>query len=167
MKIAVQLVAYLTFFGFVVLLSAQPKIQLRGAQDAIVSLSFSSSGKRVGECSRLSQEELLKLPPNMRKADECPRERHPLSIELEVDGELAYSDTLPPSGLWQDGKSTVYHRVTVAAGSHRIIVRMNDSGTDRGVDYQLDEQLDMAPGDNLVISFSPDSNAFFLHQVTP
>ena len=49
----------------------------------MVSLSFSRAGQRIRECRRLTQEELNRLPPNMRKPEDCPRERLPVRVLLE------------------------------------------------------------------------------------
>ena len=86
-----QVIAYGTFFGLVALLSIQPELRLLADEQAVVSLTFSHTGKRLGECRRLSQEEQMALPPNMRKPDECPRERHALSIRMLMDNKLLYS----------------------------------------------------------------------------
>ena len=82
MKYAGQLIAYAAFFVLVAALSVRPELRLLGDQQAIVSLSFSHAAQRIGECQRLSQEELMALPPNMRKPDRCPRERHLLQVRL-------------------------------------------------------------------------------------
>ena len=45
----------------------------RDRGQAMVSVSFSHAGQRIQECRILTQEELNKLPPNMRKPEDCPR----------------------------------------------------------------------------------------------
>lgn len=121
--------------------------------DAVISIAFVHAGQRVGECRILSQEELNQLPPNMRKPTVCPRERHPVRIELRVDGKVLYRDLALPSGLWSDGKSNIYKRVVVSVGRHEIFVGMNDVGGLEGFNYEKNAVVDLAAGQNLVIRF--------------
>ncbi len=155
-----QLVSYAVFFALVGLLSVAPELRLLADSEAIVSLSFSHAAKRVGECKRLSQEELMALPPNMRRPDECPRERHSLYFEFLVDNELAYEATLAPSGLWNDGKSTVYQRLRIPSGPHLLHVRMNDSGRQAGFDFDESTMINLSPEQNLVVYFDASDQRF-------
>jgi hypothetical protein len=140
--------------------SVWPGYQLLDEQEAIVSLTFSHAPQRVEECRRLTQEELNELPPNMRKPDECPRERHPVHVELRFDDRLVYSETVLPSGLWKDGKANVYMRVPIDAGIYAIFIGMNDSGSGDGYDYVRRQDVTIAPGQNLVITFDDLQKTF-------
>ena len=159
MKFVVQFMAYAVFAAFVGLLSVWPSYQLLAPELAVVSLTISHAGQRVGECRRLSQEELNELPPNMRKPTVCPRERHPIRVELRADGDLLYRVTALPSGLWSDGKASVYQRLQMAAGEHELFVGMHDSGGD-GFDIELKVDQYLSPGQNLVIDFDELQKAF-------
>ena len=167
MKYVGQIVAYAVFLSLLGVLSLRPQLQLMADNEAIVSASFSHAAKRVGECRKLSQEELMALPPNMRKPDDCPRERHPLQIELQMDDQTLYQETLPPTGLWSDGKSTAYQRIRVASGTHDFSVRMNDSGTSGSFDFEKSSTLTLLSGQNLVVYFDADSQQLRFHQVMP
>lgn len=160
MKWFVQALAYLLFAALIGVFTAEPKLRLLADDAAIISISFSHAAARIGECTRLTQEELLALPPNMRKADECPRERHLLDLELLLDGVSAYASTERPTGLWADGKATVYQRFTVAAGKYTITARMRDSGREDGFDYEDTASINLAPGQNLVVRFDATSGHF-------
>lgn len=164
MKLAGQFAAYALFFMLVAALSAGPSVRLLGDDEAIVSLSFSHAAKRIGECIRLSQDELDALPPNMRKPDQCPRERHPLRIEMLLDGQSVFKASIAPSGLHSDGKSTVYERVQIVAGVRELSVLMNDSGMSGHPDYELTEQVKIPPGQNLVVYFDADAQQFKIEQ---
>ncbi len=155
MKLLWEMLAYAAFAVVVGLLSVWPRYELVDATDAIVSLAFSHAANRVGECRTLTQAELEKLPPNMRKPSDCPRERHPIRLVLTSNGQQLYAATLPPSGIWADGKANVYERVHVAAGTHTLYVGMNDSGSD-GFDYELSKTLEIKPGSNVVVRFADD-----------
>ena len=62
----------------------------------------------------------------MRAPTNCPRERSPITVEVDVDGSRALRHVARPSGLSQDGASAVYQRLQVPAGAHRIAVRLKD-----------------------------------------
>jgi len=148
-----QGIAYLVFAALVGLFSVWPAHRLIGDGQAMVSLAFSHAAQRVRPCRRLTQEELMQLPPNMRKPTDCPRERHPVEVTLSIDGEILYSERLSPSGIWGDGESTVYRRLPVAAGSRELFVGMRDSGPGEGYDYERRAVMDLASGQHVVIDF--------------
>ena len=167
MKYAAQFVAYAAFMLLLGVLSIRPELRLLADDEAIVSLSFSHAANRVGECRRLSQQELLALPPNMRKPDDCPRERHPLRVELEMDGQMLYEATLPPSGLWEDGKSTAYQRIRVGAGTHEFRIRMSDSGNADSFDFENTSTVMLLPAQNMLVYFDATQQRLGFHLVAP
>ncbi len=153
MKLIGEIIAYTVFAAGIGLLSVWPRYELMTGGDAVISIAFVHASQRVGECRKLSQDELNKLPPNMRKPSVCPRERHPVRLELRLDGKVLYRDLLLPSGLWSDGKSNIYKRIVVSAGSHEVFVGMNDIGGLEEFNYETSGAFDLAPGQNLVIRF--------------
>jgi hypothetical protein len=160
MKWIGEFIAYGLFAAIVGLLSIWPQYELAGEQQAIISVSLVHAGQRVGECRALTQEELNALPPNMRKPNDCPRERHPVRVELRSGGEVLYSATEAPTGLWSDGKSNVYERVIVNAGQHELFVGMSDGDSDNGFDYEISRVIDIEPGRNIVIRFNELEHRF-------
>ena len=144
---------WIVFAAGVGIFSVWPTYTLVAGDEAIVSVAFSHAADRVAECRRLTQEELDKLPPNMRTLNECPRARHPLRIELRSNGTLLFADTLQPSGIWSDGKANVYRRVRIKAGEHRLQVRMDDSGDPNSFRYEFSETMTVEPGRNVVVRF--------------
>jgi ferredoxin/coenzyme F420-reducing hydrogenase delta subunit len=141
-------------------LSNSPPYQLLNPGQAMIALSFSHAGQRLHECHTLTQDELDKLPPNMRALTDCPRERHPVQVELRVDGEVVYQDSLLPSGLWDDGESSIYQRVTVSAGKHRVFIGMRDSGRTEGFDIQQEVQMDLSERQNLLVELDDLTQRF-------
>jgi len=129
------------------------------ANEALLRLSIAHAGERRQACRERSQKELAKLPPNMRAAQDCPRERSPLLVELEIDGRLAYRSEAAPAGLQRDGLATLYHRLPIAAGTHRILVRMRDRPQE-GFTYVREETLNLAGGDSLLIDFNASRGGF-------
>jgi len=159
-KLLWEILAWAAFSVVVGLLSVWPHYEVVETEKAIVTITFSHAAQRVGECRQLTQEELNKLPPNMRKPSDCPRERFPVRIELRSGGGVLYHDVLLPSGIWSDGKANIYKRVEIDAGSHDLFVGMNDSGGDEGFDFENAANLEITPGRNIVIRFDPELGQF-------
>jgi len=136
MKLLVEILMYTLFAVVVGALSVWPPYELVEEDRAIISLVFAHAGERVGECRTFSQEELNKLPPNMRKPADCPRERHPVRVELRSGDQVLYEETMLPSGIWADGKASIYQRIEVPSGAQDLFIGMNDSGGDKGFDYE-------------------------------
>lgn len=162
MKVFAEILMYTVFAVVVGALSVWPPYQLVDEDRAIISLVFSHAGERITECRILSQEELNKLPPNMRKPSDCPRERHPVRVELRSGTNTLYADTMLPSGIWADGKASVYQRIEVAAGEHNIFVGMNDSGGSENFDSSNSATVVLHPGRNLVIQFDEETEQFLI-----
>jgi hypothetical protein len=161
-RVVGQVIAYGAFVAVLGVLSVWPDYRLLDEQEAIVSLTFSHAAERVGECRRLTQAELNELPPNMRRPNDCPRERHPVRVEMRLNDSLVFSKTLPASGLWKDGKANVYRRTTIEAGHYSLFIGMNDSGSSDGYDFERRQFVTIAPGQNLVVSFDDLQKAFVI-----
>lgn len=160
MQLARQGVAYGIFCAFVWFLASHPAYRVLDADEAVISLTFSHAGQRVGECRSLTQDELNELPPNMRKPDSCPRERHPVFVSLTANGELWFESMLQPSGIWQDGKANVYRRLRAPAGSYQLRLGMSDTGSLDSFDVEQAVGVTLRPGQNLVIGFDDLSGKF-------
>ena len=148
-----QAMFYLPLMLLIGYFSSAPVFVHLPANQALLRLSIAHAGERKQACRERSQEELAKLPPNMRAAQDCPRERSPLLVELEIDGRLAYRSEAAPAGLRRDGLATLYHRLPIAAGTHRIVVRMRDRPQE-GFTYVREETLNLAGGDSVLIDFN-------------
>jgi len=159
-RIAAQALAHGLFVALVGYLAVAPAYTYLGEGQALLRLSFNHAGQPVRECHRLTPEELAALPPNMRRPLDCPRERVPLLVELELDGKLLYRETLPPAGLAGDGNASAYARFPVPAGRHRLVARLRDSPREQGFDYQRAADIELAPGDNFVVGFDATAGGF-------
>lgn len=157
-----QGVLYAAFALFIGVFSHWPTYKPLDAGQALIKVSFAMTGKPVGDCIKRTPEELAKLPPNMRKPIECPRERSPVSIEVDIGGQTVLSRTAQPTGLKRDGTSAVYERVPVPAGEQKIAVRMKDDVRAPGFNYQLEETVELKPSQVLVIDFSAEKGAITL-----
>lgn len=158
--IAGQVVLYGAFAAFIGFFATNPRYQHLPADHALVKLSLSHFGGR--ECRKRSPEELQKLPPNMRAPLECPRERSPLTIELDLDGKPVYQGVIQATGLSKDGIATVYRRFELPAGEHQIAVRMNDDRRETGFQHVKEDKVILKPAQVLVIDFNPDKGGLFL-----
>ena len=151
-SIALQVPAYAAFAAFVGYFSAAPAYRHLEPGLAVVKLSFSHAGERKHECHTRSPEELARLAPNMRAAQDCPRERSDVRVEVEMDGKTIYRIEARASGLRHDLPSTVYRRLEVPAGRHAFRARLADTASGE-FRHQGEATVDLAPGRVLVIDF--------------
>ena len=159
MRYFAQAALYVPFMAIVGYFSTAPAYRHLAPEQALIRLSFSHAAQRKVECRARTAEELAKLAPNMRAPLDCPRERSPVAIELELDGERVVAVVAPPSGLAKDGASTVYRRLPVAAGTHRIVARLRDR-VGGEFNYVRDVELELKPGRVLVIDFHAANGGF-------
>jgi len=73
--------------------------------------------------------------------------------ELLLDGETLYRATVAPSGLHNDGVSSMYRRFRVPAGRHHLALRMNDDAAREGATWELVAPIELAPAQVLVATF--------------
>lgn len=151
-----QVVLYALFALTIGVFSYYPPYRHLPPEQALLKLSFSHPGQLVAQCRRRTPEELAALPPNMRNPMDCPRERSPVTVQLALDGSVLARREIPPAGLSRDGPSTVYARFPVPAGSHRLSVQLNDSVREPALNYTRDEDLDIRPGQIVVVDFNPE-----------
>jgi hypothetical protein len=142
--------------------SQWPRYRHLDAGQALIKVSFSRVGKPVGDCRSLTEAELARLPPNMRAPTKCPRERSPVTVQVDIDGTLALDRTAPPTGLSKDGASSVYERLVVPAGERRIVVRLSDDVRARDAGYRREATVRLSPGQVLVIDFDAEKGGITL-----
>lgn len=158
-----QAALYVAFGAALGYFSSYPVFQALPPDQALVRLSFSHGAQPIAPCRVRTPEELAKLPPNMRVAQVCPRERSPVKVEIEMDGKPLYEITARPAGLRRDGAATVYRRLPVAAGKHEFKARLAD-GPDGKFTHVAGATIDLAPGKVLVIDFNAGKGGFlFVH----
>ena len=158
-SIALQVPAYAAFAAFIGYFSSAPAYRHLDPGLAVVKLSFSHAGERKQECHTRSPEELAKLAPNMRAAQDCPRERSEVRVEIEMDGKPIYRTEARASGLRHDLPSTVYRRLEVPAGHHTFRARLSDTASGE-FRHQGEASVDLAPGRVLVIDFVASRGGF-------
>lgn len=159
-QIAGQIVATGALLATVAYFASAPGYRYFGPQESLVKVSIIHASQRREACRQRTKEELEALPPNMRAARQCSRERVPLLVEVDVDGKRALTTVAKPAGLASDLSATVYQLFRVPAGGHRIAVRMRDSARTEGYDYAAEQALDLKPHQVLIVDFDADAQAF-------
>ncbi len=154
-RYVLQAINYTVFMAIIWYFATAPSVKLIGDDEAKITIAFAHAGQLREPCRRLTQEELNELPPNMRKIDDCPRERSPVSIEARLNGEPLYSALLQPPGLFGDGGVDVFFSGKIPAGDHHLTLKMNDSVRIEGFNYSFEQQVSVDPAQILLVSFKP------------
>jgi len=157
--IAGQVVLYGAFAAVIGYFATDPVYRQIPDDVAVIKVSFSHLGDR--ECRKRTPEELAKLPRNMRAPLDCPRERSDIKFELDVDDQPTVRHVLHPTGLYKDGISTMYRRMEIKAGTHKLAVRMQDNVKQEGWKFAKEETVELKPAQALVIDFHPDKGGLF------
>ena len=154
LRYGAQALLYAAFVAVIGYFSTSPSYEHLAPGDALLKVSLTHAGARKQACRERSAEELAKLAPNMRATSVCPRERVPVTVDVPLDGAPLFRVVAPPSGLSKDGASTIYRRVPIAAGKHRIGARLADGPTGEFT-FTSDTTIELAPGRVVVIDFDP------------
>jgi hypothetical protein len=154
-----QALLYAAFVAVIGYLSTSPAYEHLAPGDALLKVSLTHAGARKEACRERTAEELAKLAPNMRAQSVCPRERAPVIVDVALDGAPLFRVVAPPSGFSKDGASTIYRRVPITAGTHRISAHLADGPTGT-VTFTSDTTIDLAPGRVVVIDFDPARGGF-------
>lgn len=163
LRLAGQVLVYAGFAAVIGYFASAPTYRYFAGDDALLTVSFSHGANRREECHTRTREELLELPPNMRKPVSCPRERLPIVVKFELDGKHLYEASLPPTGLSKDGQSHIYEKFSVPTGPHTLVAHLRDTNRSEGFDYNASFNIDLAPAQNLALDFRRDIGGFVLH----
>jgi hypothetical protein len=159
LRYGAQALLYAAFVAVIGYFSTSPAYEHLAPGEALLKLSLTHAGARKEACRQRSAEELAKLAPNMRAQSVCPRERVPVTVEVTLDDAPLFRVVAPPSGFSKDGASTIYRRVPVSAGSHRIGARLADNPAGEFT-FAHAATVDLAPGGVVVIDFDPAQGGF-------
>ena len=85
LRLVGQFAVIAALFAAVAWLSDHPTYRQIPEGSAVMMLTFVHGADRRGECRRLSPEEIAKLPPNMRRVQDCPRGGRPFYVEFDID----------------------------------------------------------------------------------
>ncbi|OAN44684.1 hypothetical protein A6A04_07600 [Paramagnetospirillum marisnigri] len=155
--IAGQALAYTAFAVMIAYFASSPAYHHHSPDNALVRLSLTHAGQRLGDCKERSPEELAALPPNMRSKQSCGRERNSVTLEMDIDGVTVFSQTAKPAGLSGDGRSRFYDSREVPAGRHLIRARMRDGNNPAVFDYDELIEVELAPRQVFVVDFDEEN----------
>jgi hypothetical protein len=155
-----QFAVIAALFAAVAVFADWPAYRQTPQGTGIVMLSFVHGADRRAECRRLTPEEIAKLPPNMRRVQDCPRGRPPLYVELDVGDQVAYRAALQPTGVAGDGPSRVYQRFVLPVGQYDVAVRMRDTTRPDGFDHERKGRIALGADQMFVIDFRSESGGF-------
>ena len=153
LRYLLQAINYTVLMALIWYFSTSPSIQVLAEDQAVITLAFGHAGETREPCRKVSAEELAKLAPNMRKLEDCPRERSPVVIHMTLDGEPLYQETLQPPGVFKDGGVDIYFSRNIPAGEHVVEVKMDDSIRQDGFDYTFKQDIEIEPGKILLLGF--------------
>jgi hypothetical protein len=160
LSLLLQFAAYVAIAALLGYFATMPPYRYADPAQASLKLSLSHAADRVEPCRQLTQEEIAEFAENMRRTEACERERLPLMLELDIDGATVLSLTARPSGLWRDGPASIYERLDVPPGPHRLSVRLRDTARTSGWDYEKTDTVDLEPGRYFTITFKPETGGF-------
>ena len=160
MNKVVQVLLYGAFAVCVGYFSIAPSYRYADPELASIKLSLSHAADRVSECVKLTLDEINARARRGESVNECERERLPLTVEVDVDGETVLSVTAAPSGLWSDGPASVYERIEIEAGPHTVTARLRDSARAAGWDHEYKEDVVLSPGRYFTIRFREETGGF-------
>jgi hypothetical protein len=160
-QVALQVPLYAAFAAALGWFSTSPAFEPIDPGHALIRISLNHAGQRMVACRTRTPEELAKLPPNMRAAEDCSRERAPVRVQVELDGKPVADIVARPAGLSRDGASVAYRRISVPAGEHRLRVRLADDAAGT-FDRVREETVSLAAGRVLVVDFAPAKGGILL-----
>jgi len=160
LRYTLQLIYFTLFMGVVWYFSIKPPYHQLDDHQSVITLSFIHSTKIREACRKLTQEELMKLAPNMRLQLDCPRERSPLTLKVYLDDALITQATVNPPGFHNDQVVNFFRRVKVKSGEHRLRIWMNDDINVSGATHQYAQAVTLKPEQQLLIDFDAGSGNF-------
>ena len=155
-----QAVSYFAFAAAIAYFATLPAYQYANPESAAVKLSVSHAANLVEPCVPLTPEQIAELAQNMRRTEACERERLPLVIELDVDGETVVSLVALPSGLWNDGPASVYERFDLPPGRYEMTARLRDTARTDGWDYEATRDVVLQAGHYFTVTFKASTGGF-------
>ena len=159
-RAVLQAVFYALFAWVIAYFASAPAYRYSSPEMASIKLSLVHTTERAKPCVKLTPEQIAELAANMRRAESCERERLPLAVELDVDGQTIVRATEMPAGLWNDGAASVYRRLEVPAGIHTIAVKIRDSARTDGWDFSGSTTADLRAGRYFTVTFKSETREF-------
>lgn len=143
--------------------------------DGVLKIAFKHSGARVSDCDeadllkkegeryRQQLKDTRQVKMSIEKLAKCPRERHPVMVELYIDGNLVLDKSYAPTGLKKDMASYIYDEFTVSAGEHTFRMLLYDTGSKGSPSYTFDGTAVVKPREVKVIWLSDKAGALLMN----
>lgn len=157
-----QAILFALFAAFVVYFSTSPTYRHLDDDQGLLRLSFRHPGQVATDCRKRTAEELAKLPPQLRAEMDCERERSPVQVRVELDGELLFDRVYEPAGLRRDGASSGYFRMPIPVGEHEVRVQVNDDVRVQGFNHEGERRVEVKPGQVVLIDFIADKGGVII-----
>ncbi|MBI4948784.1 MAG: hypothetical protein HY955_01415 [Deltaproteobacteria bacterium] len=141
---------------------------------AALKVAFKHSGGRVAECDeadlikkegeryRRELKDTRQVKMSMSKLGGCSRERHPVVVELYMDGRKLLDRAYAPTGLKRDMASYVFEEFLIEPGLHRVEAKLYRSGPGRPADFSLDHAMELRAGEIRVVRFDEKEDALLI-----
>lgn len=162
LRYAAQALLYAAFAVVVGIFSTSPSYRLLADDQALLRLSLQHPGQPKGDCRRRTPEELAGMSPQMRAPLDCPRERSPVVVRVELDGRAVIDASFPPAGWRKDGASAGYRRLPIRAGAHTLRVQLSDDARRSDFAYERFATIDVKPGQIVLIDFNPGKGGLLI-----
>jgi len=161
LRYGLQIFNYTLFMTVVWYFSINPQYHQLEEDQAVITLSFTHATKLREACRRLTQQELMALPQNMRLPMDCPRERSPLTFALSLDDKILAQATVEPLGFYKDQGVNLFQRIKVKTGEHKLYIWLNDDVNVSKPTYQYEQTITLKAEQQLLIDFNAGSGGFF------
>jgi hypothetical protein len=157
-----QGVLYALFAAFIGVFSTWPSYSVLAPGQGLLRLSFSHPGKISTDCRQRSNEELAKLAPHLRSAQDCQRARSPVHARVELDGQVLVDRDFAPAGLSGDGASSGYWRSPVTAGTHLLRVEFRDDVRAAAATHRREATVEVREGQIVLVDYKPDQGGVII-----
>ena len=124
-------------------------------------VSFNHHGA-ILEPRKLTSEELEKRLPHMRAQVNASRERVPVRLRVQVDGQTVLDQVYPAKGLLHDGPSMAVVRLPLSPGPHQVLVELADTANPDQWTQQWHETVEFQENRARVVLFDT-KGGFSLH----
>jgi len=151
LRVVGQTLVWLLLLAPAILFAQWPRHEVLPPGHGELRLSLVHTTERLQPCRRLSQAELLALPPNMRKPEQCERARAPAHAWIRVGDRPVFEATVVPVGLHDDGRVYLHRRWSLPAGRYPLYVGLKDTPGEGGPDQEYRFELVLEPGHSALL----------------
>lgn len=143
-------------------------------EEAMLKVAFKHSGERVADCDeaglvrsegdryRKELKDRRQVQMDIAALARCPRQRHPVLLEIYIDGARALDRAYAPTGLKKDMASYIYEEFALSPGSHTIAAHLYNSGGKGASAYSIETSASVEPGGVLVLWFNEKEDSLML-----